>query len=114
MANAALMCNSPLLTRALERFLAGKLTTVKECDLVIGDHAAQTAKPLLIIGEHLPKPFSKSQLLETLERFEKLSEIKTASTEMVQNSQDKEDLEEAIARLTDRFAKELLELIRHK
>lgn len=114
MATVSLACDSLLLRRSLELFLAGRITTLGQCDLVIGDHAEELDKPLLIIGEHLTKPFDKAQLLKTLERFERLDDLKAASNELVQSSSDKPELEVAIAKLTERFAKELLELIRHK
>ncbi|GHS85993.1 hypothetical protein FACS1894103_7420 [Campylobacterota bacterium] len=114
MANIFVSCESVLLKRAVERFLGGAVTTIGACDMVISDKPRTFDKPALIIGEHLRKPFTKSQLLLMIERFDKLTQIKDASNELVENNENKESLQEAIAKLTDRFAKELLELIKRR
>ena len=124
MTSVYVCCESVLLKRAIERFLGGAVTTLNACDMVISDKPrtfyqtanSQTAnsKPALIIGEHLHKPFTKSQLLLMIERFDKLTQIKNASNELVESNDNKESLQEAIAKLTDRFAKELLELIKRR
>lgn len=68
----AIECQSPLLQRSLEQFLAPYLSTLKQCDVVVSDKRGSYAKPLLYISSQsdadLIKPFSKSQLLLALEK----------------------------------------------
>ncbi len=70
----AIQCVSPLLQRSLELFLHDRLSSYKQCDLVIRDRPrAGEEHPQFLIGPregaHLEKPFSKSQLLLSLEKF---------------------------------------------
>ena len=74
MMKVAIQCVSPLLQRSLELFLQDRLSSFKQCDLVIRDRPrADDAHPQFLIGPrdgaHLEKPFSKSQLLLSLEKF---------------------------------------------
>jgi hypothetical protein len=69
----AVQCESPLLQRSLELFLAPYLSTFKQCDVVVRDRRmAEDAKPSLVvsaIGGDLAKPFSRSQLMLALEQM---------------------------------------------
>ena len=71
----AIECNSPLLQRSLELFLATKVSTYKQCDIVVSDKKMEFEKPYIYIGSEaeadLVKPFSKSQLLLAIENLVK-------------------------------------------
>lgn len=68
----AIECQSPLLQRSLEQFLAPYLSTIKQCDVVVSDKQSTFSKPMLFISSKsdadLVKPFSKSQLMLALEK----------------------------------------------
>ncbi|MBU1927403.1 hypothetical protein KKG77_00210, partial [bacterium] len=67
----AVECQSPLLQKSLEIFLARYLSSVKHCDIVVRDtECLNDVKCFYIAGNekaHLKKPFSKSQLILALE-----------------------------------------------
>ncbi|MDR2033468.1 MAG: hypothetical protein LBP89_02415 [Helicobacteraceae bacterium] len=106
----AVLCDSPLLTKALERMLKARLAPLSRCDLAIGDKPLKIDKPLLIVGDHLPKPFSRENLYAAIARFEKLWDIKEASVQLLGAKNIKEKIDD----LTNRYAKELLELTSRK
>lgn len=116
MPGISILCDSPLLKRALESLLKGRISPYASCDLVISDKPRAIDKPVLIIGEHLPKPFSRTQLLLLLERFGRMDDIKAAGAELLQTrpQSDRSTLDDEVAELTRRFATELLELLRKK
>ncbi|MBA3025946.1 MAG: hypothetical protein FP820_05985 [Sulfurimonas sp.] len=67
----AVECQSPLLQKSLEIFLARFLSSVKHCDIVVRDtECLNDEKCFYIAGSEkadLKKPFSKSQLILALE-----------------------------------------------
>ena len=70
----AVQCESPLLQRSLERFLAPHLSTLKQCEVVVRDRpSVDDAVPSLLISNELegalPKPFTRSQLMLALEQL---------------------------------------------
>jgi hypothetical protein len=69
----AVQCESPLLQRSLELFLAPYLSTFKQCDVVVRDRRIpEDAKPSLVVAASdgdLVKPFSRSQLMLALEQM---------------------------------------------
>ena len=70
----AVQCESPLLQRSLETFLAPYLSTFKQCDVVVRDRLRDdgAASVLLISNEiegALAKPFTRSQLMLALEQL---------------------------------------------
>lgn len=70
----AVQCESPLLQRSLETFLAPYLSTFKQCDVVVRDSVRNddAASVLLISNEiegALAKPFTRSQLMLALEQM---------------------------------------------
>ncbi|MDR3162704.1 MAG: hypothetical protein LBT81_02450 [Helicobacteraceae bacterium] len=111
--SVSVVCESALLRRALEWFLRDRIATANACELIITDRKLRNEKPQLIIGEHLVKPFSGSQLDAVLERFDKLQEIKTAAKGLLEKSPEAE-LEAEIERLMKRFSNELLGLLKKK
>ncbi|MDX1295030.1 MAG: hypothetical protein R3302_02110 [Sulfurimonadaceae bacterium] len=70
----AVQCESPLLQRSLEAFLASHLSTYRQCDVVVRDRQIpDDTTPALIISNEidgaLPKPFTRSQLMLALEQM---------------------------------------------
>lgn len=69
----AILCDSPLLDKALKNFLKDSITPIANSDVVISDKKREIHKPLFIIGSdedvNLRKPFSKATLILQLERF---------------------------------------------
>ncbi|MDR0663951.1 MAG: hypothetical protein LBF86_00275 [Helicobacteraceae bacterium] len=113
MALIAISCDSLLLRKALERTLKNKLAPINRCDLIVADRAFVADKPLLIIGEHIPKPFSGESLLSAIDRFEALERAKSAAIGLL-GAEFRRDLDEKISALTKRYIKELLELLRSR
>ncbi|OHD95258.1 MAG: hypothetical protein A2019_07085 [Sulfurimonas sp. GWF2_37_8] len=71
----AVECQSPLLQKSLEVFLARYLSSVKQCDIVVRDTQCLNDVRCFYIASNekadLKKPFSKSQLILALEnRYE--------------------------------------------
>jgi len=70
----AIACESLVMQRALELFLAKYLSTQEECDMVIRDTITQEEYPSPVFWitsdafTDLRKPFSKEQLLAALEQ----------------------------------------------
>lgn len=69
----AVQCDSPLLQRSLELFLAPYLSTLKQCDVVVRDRRVpEEGKLSLVVSgsdADLAKPFSRSQLMLALEQM---------------------------------------------
>jgi hypothetical protein len=70
----AVQCESPLLQRSVEAFLASHLSTYKQCDVVVRDKpVTDDVTPALIISNELEgalaKPFTRSQLMLALEQM---------------------------------------------
>jgi len=67
----AIECKSPLMQKSLELFLSSHLCTTKQCDIVIVDEPCLKNEKCFYIsskkGSDLVKPFSKSQLILSLE-----------------------------------------------
>jgi hypothetical protein len=77
----AVECQSPLLQKSLEIFLARYLGSVKQCDIVVRDtECFNDAKCFYIASNekaNLKKPFSKSQLILALEnKYESMGHMK--------------------------------------
>ena len=73
----AVECQSPLLQKSLELFLANYLSSLKQCDIVVRDIECLNDERCFYISNKsnadLIKPFSKSQLILALEnRYEEL------------------------------------------
>lgn len=118
----AIQCVSPLLQRSLELFLKERLSSLKQCDVVIRDRfSSDESHPQFVIAQgsdaHLSKPFSKSQLLLALEQFIGRNEVHAALSTMDEAFEEaKSDplgaLEARIVRLTQTYQNDLIQLIR--
>jgi len=68
----AVECQSPLLQKSLELFLAKYLSASKKSDIIIRDEACLGDERCFYVGSQtdadLQKPFSKSQLILALEK----------------------------------------------
>ncbi len=68
----AVECKSPLLQKSLELFLTSRLSSLKQCDIVIRDKECANDQRCLYVSSganaDLIKPFSKAQLIMALEK----------------------------------------------
>jgi hypothetical protein len=110
----ALMCDSPLLKRAMERFLGDRIVPYSRCDMVISDCDRQIDKPILLIGEKLPKPFSRAHLQMALERFTRAEDISLDHRDLLEDTNTKGALDQQVEGLVKQFAAELLTLLQRK
>ena len=113
----AIDCQSPLLQKALELFLAKHLCSKKHCDIVIQDmKCLQNPKCFTIStnkGADLVKPFSKSQLILALENRYRASKVADKVHEVVDNTPLNFDiLEKRIESLTQEYQQNILKAVR--
>jgi Leucine-rich repeat (LRR) protein len=113
----AVECQSPLLQKSLELFLAKYLCSTKKCDIVVRDVECLNDKRCFYIssdeGADLIKPFSKSQLILALEkRYEKLYEKKITKKELNNDVMDFEILEKRIELLTKEYQENILRVVK--
>jgi len=119
----AVACQSPLLQKALELFLAKYLVPVKKGDLVIRDEfVVNDARSFYISTDEkadLQKPFSKSQLILALEkRLHSSSQehlhVSAKTTVKMDDSKHKSflELEEKIKKLTQEYEANILKEVR--
>jgi hypothetical protein len=119
----AVECKSPLLQKSLEMFLKKHLSTLKHCDIVIRDEKCLNDERCFYISSDeeadLVKPFSKSQLILTLEnRYKAMKKDRLD----VQNQKDDihneyapldfEILERRIDSLTQEYKANILKAVR--
>lgn len=115
----AVRCESPLLQRSLEIFLHDNLSSIKQCDVVIRDKAAPDDQhPTLLIGTSadadLVKPFSRSQLVMTIEKIGLDAQpirLRRAQ-ESRKEQKDVTVLEQRIALLTQEYQENILKTVR--
>lgn len=110
----AIMCESPLLQKALQSFLKKYLTTTKNCDFIISDRKIDSNKPICLISQaqdaHIKKPFTRAQLILGVERFFK--ESQQNKEQITKPTEIDSELEKKIYQLTHRFAKAIIETIK--
>lgn len=120
----AVQCDSPLMQRSLELFLEGYLSSRRHCDILIRDkHISDDEYPTFIISSDpntdLIKPFSKAQLLDSLNT--KLEILKTPNAlqeslaeieEPLDNRVGFEILEHHIEKLTREYQANILKAVR--
>jgi len=111
----AIQCKSLLLQRSLEIFLQEYLSTYKQADLIIRDTKVQDTKKSLYIASDsdadLLKPFSKAQLLLTIDNILKKTSSKTKKIPQ-EEKKSFSVLEQKIDKLTTKFKQELLQTIK--
>lgn len=120
----AIQCDSPLLTRSLELFLQGQLSSIRHCDILIRDRDIRDERyPTFVIGTgsgvDLIKPFSKAQLLHALSQ--KFDALKGSEPSLIQETSEAaipeenvsfEILERHIDKLTREYQANILKAIR--
>ncbi len=116
----AVECQSPLLQKSLELFLANYLSSLKQCDIVVRDIECLNDERCFYISNKpnadLVKPFSKSQLIIALEnRYEELKKDEPQAEELneVDNEpMDFEILEKRIEFLTKEYQENILRAVK--
>ena len=119
----AVECQSPLLQKSLELFLAKYLSASKRSDIIVRDEECLDDKRCFYISSEtnadLKKPFSKSQLILALEKrykelYGKEKEHKELQKEYLQEdeSMDFSILEKRIERLTQEYQENILRAVK--
>jgi len=116
----AVECQSPLLQKSLEIFLAQYLTSLKSCDIVVKDTPCENDERCFYISTDkkadLIKPFSKSQLVLALQKRYKESYVEDEnsliSVEEVINIPNFEILEKRLEIITQSYQKDILNAVR--
>ncbi len=116
----AVECQSPLLQKSLELFLAKYLSSSKKSDIIIRDEECLNESRCFYIstkeGADLLKPFSKSQLILALEK--KYNELYPESTnaqsedESTNERMNFEVLEKRIELLTKEYQENILRAVK--
>ena len=119
----AVECQSPLLQKSLELFLANYLSSLKQCDIVVRDIECLNDERCFYIssGEDsdLKKPFSKSQLILALEnRYKEIGKEKSDTESIKEDvyneyaSLDFSILEKRIDSLTQEYNENIIKAVR--
>jgi len=117
----AVQCESALLQRSIEMFLGSNLSSLKQCDLVLRDKKIMDSYNSLFISSaedaDIRKPFSKSQLYLTLEKFyKKIEDVQEIQkeVEIIDTPTDKNFklLEDRIDKLTLEYKQNILGLVK--
>ncbi len=111
-------CKSPLLQKSLEVFLARYLCSSKQCDIIIRDEECLEDKRCFYIASSLDadlrKPFSKSQLILSLEnRYQNI--VKTLpkkKEEPLEEPLNFEILENRIEFLTREYQQNIIKAVK--
>jgi len=111
----AVRCDSHLLQRSLEIFLAPYLAPDGEADILVTDRDGESASPLLRVGTDrnqadLVVPFTRSQLMLRLEKIAK--DVKDRSAIHALDDEEEETLQREIERITQAFVKELVDVVK--
>lgn len=117
----AVECKSPLMQKSLEMFLDKYLSSLKQCDIVIRDEKCLNDSRCFYISSNnnadLIKPFSKSQLILSLEARYKDTSNFDAQEEKEQlhreyTSMDFSILEKRIELITKDYQNNILQAVR--
>ena len=116
----AVECKSPLMQKSLELFLGNHLSSIKHCNIVLRDFKALNDEKSFYISSDkesdLVKPFSKSQLILSLEnRYKNIDkEFKDVkeTTQYESSSLGFEVLEKRINSLTLEYQNNILKAVK--
>ena len=119
----AVECQSPLLQKSLELFLAKYLSASKRSDIVIRDEECLSDERCFYIASDekadLKKPFSKSQLILALEKkYKRLYPASKEEKEAIEkeytpsDSMDFSILEKRIEQLTQEYQENILRAVK--
>lgn len=111
----AVECKSPLLQKSLELFLGKHLSSSKNCDILIKDVKCAEDKKCFYVSSSknsdLVKPFSKSQLMLSLEkRYKDMNEPQQSYERS--DGLDFEILERRIESLTKEYQANIIRAVR--
>ena len=113
----AVECQSQLLQKSLELFLSRYLTSIKNCDIVVRDSKCNGDAKCFYISTtadaDLIKPFSKSQLILSLEnRYKETKEEQHEELHREYSSMDFSILEKRIEIITKEYQDNILQAVR--
>jgi len=112
----AVDCQSPLLQKSLEIFLAKYLTSIKNSEIVIRDTECGDDVRCFYISSQseadLRKPFSKSELILALQKRDKNRSKRDLIQEVDDERVDFEILEKRIELLTKEYQRKVLDAVR--
>ena len=114
----AVECQSPLLQKSLETFLAKHLSSKKNSNIIVRDTPCINDERCFYISSSpeadLIKPFSKSQLILALEKKDLLMNPKETKqiNEGLSEAMDFEILERRIDSLTDEYKKNIINAVK--
>ena len=114
----AVECKSPLLQKSLEIFLSRYLSSAKQCDIVVRDDECLNDERCFYISSDpksdLRKPFSKSQLILSLEnRYESMNKDKVHAKKEVNDEPLNFDiLEKRIDLLTKQYQQNIIKAVK--
>jgi len=110
----AVECKSPLLQKSLEIFLSRYISSTKHCDIVVRDEVCLADERCFYISSDekadLIKPFSKAQLIFSLE--EKLKSMDKTTAVVDDEPLDFAILEKRIDYLTKEYQANILTAVR--
>jgi len=116
----AVECQSPLLQKSLEIFLAKYLSSSKKSDIIIRDEECLNESRCFYISSNenadLVKPFSKSQLILALEK--KYNELYPKSSHTITEDEDTQEsmnfeiLEKRIELLTQEYQENIIRAVK--
>lgn len=116
----AVECQSPLLQKSLEVFLARYLSSVKHCDIVVRDTECFNDVRCFYVASNekadLKKPFSKSQLILALEnKYDSMGHVsKVVEKELIEQDEpiNFDILERRIELLTKEYQYNIINAIK--
>ncbi|MGD9971291.1 MAG: hypothetical protein AB7S65_12685 [Sulfuricurvum sp.] len=121
----AIQCDSPLLQRSLELFLAEHLSSIRQCDILIRDKEIRDERhPTFVIGSSeetsdLIKPFTKAQLMYALtQKFTALRHVPDTSEREEEVDEGEREtvgleiLERRIEKLTREYQENIIKAVR--
>ncbi len=112
----AVECQSPLLQKSLELFLAKYISTLKQCDIVVRDIECLNDNRCFYISSKsnadLIKPFSSSQLILALQNRYKSMNTVEEKEQLNDSPLDFKILERRIDSLTKEYQANILKAVR--
>lgn len=112
----AVVCNSILLTRALEIFLKPYLVPIKQADFVVCDYEASFDRPIFNPKKDVLFPFSKANLMLSIESFCKVHadviKIKNELLEKEERDSGFAKLQTKINSIMKKYEDEILKTVR--
>lgn len=112
----AVECQSPLLQKSLELFLAKYLSSTKQCDIVLRDKECLSDSRCMYISSDknadIIKPFSRSQLILEIEKRYKELHKETLHDNSYGEGMDFGILEKRIEYLTQEYQENIIRAVK--